>query len=891
VEGTSMMPGWKQEIQKQLAAARLEPPREAEIVEELAQHMESLYEELLADGVTPDQARRAILEEFAENDLLVEGLQRVERSAPTESFFLETRRQHMLGDLWQDLRYGARMLRKNPGFTAVAIVTLALGIGANTAIFSMINSVLIQPLPYPESDQLVQVFEAAPSFGRNSVSGGAFKDWREHSSKFAHLAISEGTQMNLTGDGTPERVAGLRVSAEFLPSLGITPILGRGFAAGEDTVGGNNQVIVLTYQFWQSHYGGQAGVIGKLVSLDQVPHTIIGVLPPRALLQDDRLFLVPNVIDAAGTFWGRSGHWRQVIGRLLPGVTPTEAQAQLREIKQQLTSQYPPFKEDWSVTVVPLQEVYAGDARPTLRILLGTVALVLLIACANVSNLLLARGNARAREMAIRAALGAHPWRIIRQMLVESLLLAVAGCLLGLLFAAFGINLLMNMFSGLLPQVLRPGLDVNVLLFSILVACGCGLLFGILPALRASRPDLNYDLKEAERGSTSGSRKRSQSFLVVSEFAFTLVLLIGAGLFLRSFIRLLEADPGFNPKQTLAFDLSFPKAKYPEANDRLRFVKDLHERIAALPGVESVGAVSSLPLSSRGETQMVSRTDRPARTDYVVGCDYVSGDYFPAMGIKLLRGRVITEADNLPTAPRVLVIDTGIARDLYADEEPLGRSLKLLGESWEIVGLVAPVRHRGLEGALPRVYGAQARSFVLTSMMVLRSSLPPSTLAAMARKTVLEADPDQPIANVRTLEQAVYDSLALRRATLILLGLFAFVAISLACIGIYGVMSYSVEQRARELCIRSALGAQRRDIIRLVLTGGMKLSIIGIVVGLAAALTLSRLVENLLFEVKTHDPLVFIASVCLLAMVALLSIYLPARRAARLDPIVALRSE
>ena len=795
-----------------------------------------------------------------------------------------------MDNLWQDLRYSARMLLKQPGFTLVAIITLALGIGANTAIFSLINSVLIESLPYPDSEKLVQIFEATPSFPRNSVSGGAFKDWREHSSKFAYLAIYEGTQLNLTGIGEPERVAGLKVSSEFLSVLGINPVVGRGFAVGEDTLGGNNRVVMLSHQFWQSRYAGDTAIVGKTVILDQISYTVIGVLPPKALLQGDARFLVPEVIDEAGTNWERTGHWRQVIGRVLPGVTPAEAQAELREIKQRLIAEYPAVRKDWSVTVVPLQEVYAGDARPTLKVLLGTVALVLLIACANVSNLLLARGNARSREMAIRAALGAPAWRLTRQMLIESLLLALAGCALGLLFAAFAIKLLMNMLTGMLPQVLNPGLDVNVLMFSILMACGCGLLFGILPALRASRPNLSHDLKEAERGSTSGSKTRSQSFLVVSEFAFTLVLLIGAGLFLRSFIGLLATDPGFNPKQTLAFDLSFPKAKYPDAKEQLRFIKDLNGRLAGLPGVDFVGAVSSLPLSRNGETQMASRTDRPARTDYIVGCDYVSGDYFSAMGIRLLRGRLITEADNIATAPRVMVIDTGIARDLFPDDDPIGRSLNLLGESWEIVGLVAPVRHGGLEDLRPRVYAAQARSLASTSM-VLRSSLPPATLAEAVRKTVVKADPDQPIANVRTLEQAVYDSLALRRATLILLGLFAVVAISLACIGIYGVMSYTIAQRAREISIRLALGAQPREIIQMVLKSGMKAAIIGIAVGLAAALALSRLLENLLFEVKTNDPLVFVASVCLLEFMAALSIYLPARRAAQLDPIVAIRHE
>jgi predicted permease len=774
----------------------------------------------------------------------------------------------------------------------VAVLTLALGIGANTAIFSVVNSVLIKPLPYPHAEQLVYIQETLPDGHPNGrVSGGAFKDWHGQSSQFAHLAVYEETRLNLTGSGAPERVFGLMVSSEFLSVLGVTPTVGRGFAAGEDAVAGNNRVIVLARQFWQSRFGEDAGVVGRTVSLDQIPYTVIGVLPPNALLQDDAMFLVPDVIDAAGANWGRAGHWRQVIGRLLPGITASQAQVELRGIKQRLTAEYPSFKKDWSVAVVPMQEVYAGNTRPILFILLGTVALVLLIACANVSNLLLARGSARSREMAVRIALGAHSWRIVRQMLTESILLAMSGCALGLLFATFGIRLLARMVAEQLPQVLHPQLDINVLLFSILVACGCGLLFGILPAWRAAKADVNHALKETERGSASRSKRRSQSFLVVSEFAFTLVLLIGAGLFLRSFVLLLETNPGFNPKQTLAFDLSFPDAKYPKGEDRLRFIKDLNARVAVLPGVEFVGATSALPLSHGGRTEFAGRADKPPRTDYVVACNFVSGEYFSAMGMRLLRGRAISESDNQAKASRVLVIDESVVRDLYPDEDPIGQYLRFLGESWEIVGIVAPVRQFFLDrDPRPTIYGPQSYSPMSTSM-IIRTAQPPSALVKTVRKTILEADSDQPIANVRTLEQAVDKSLAPRRMTLVLLGLFATIAISLACIGIYGVMSYAIGQRARELCIRSALGAQRRDIIRLVLIGGMKPSIIGIVAGLAAALALARFLESQLFEVKAHDPLVFIASVCLLGFVAVLSVYLPARRAARVDPVVALRYE
>jgi putative ABC transport system permease protein len=799
-----------------------------------------------------------------------------------------------MNSLLQDLRYGARMLMKQPGFTLIAVLMLGLGIGANTAIFSLINSVLLKPLPYPAADRIVTIWETVPNGQRGTVSGGAFKDWRAHSSKFSHVALYKDVRLNLTGTGTPEHLVGLQVSTEFLPVLGVNPLLGRGFAAGEDAMGGNHRVVVLAHQLWQRRYGADAGIIGQTISFNQTPYTVIGVLPPRALLLGEHMFLLPFVfdVDTDTVKWTRGYGCCGAIGRLAPGATASAAQAELRDVRQTLAAEYPPNRKDWSVGVFPLQAELNGDVRPTLVILLGTVALVLLIACANVSNLLLARGNARAREMAIRNALGASSWRIIRQLLSESLMLALVGCVLGLMLAAFGIDLLTKMLAGQIPQLLYPELDLNVLAFSVLVACGCGVLFGLLPAIRASKPDLNQVLKESERGALSASRRRSQSILVIAEFALTLVLLIGAGLFLRSFMRLLATDPGFNPQQTLAFDLSFSKTKYPQAAEQQHFLNDLSKRIAALPGVASVGAATTLPLSNRGRGGNVTRADKPERGAYSVVDDFVSGDYFAALGIKLLRGRLITEADNVPTAPPVLVVDAKLARELYPDEDPIGKTLKYGPKSWEIVGIIASVRHFSLSIDPPaKIYGPRAHFSYPTAAMAVRSSLPPATLVEIVRKTILEADPDQPIANVRTLEEAVHQSVARPRATLILLGLFAAVAILLACIGIYGVTSYVISQRAREFGLRVALGAQRGDILRLVFSGGMKLSLLGITIGLVAAFFLSRLVEKLLFEVKTHDPLVFIASVCLLGIVAAISIYLPARRATKVDPMIALRGE
>ncbi|MBL8203182.1 MAG: ABC transporter permease [Blastocatellia bacterium] len=795
--------------------------------------------------------------------------------------------------LLQDLRYGARMLFKQPGFTLIAVLTLALGIGANTAIFSVINSVLLKALPYPNPEQVVSVWETVPNGSRNGVSAGSYKDWRANSNQFAHLALLTVIRSNLTGGGVPEHLEGLQVTTEYLSVLGLQPLLGRGFLPGEDAKGGNNQVVLLAHALWQRRFGADPKIIGQTVTLNQLSYTVIGVLPPNALARAEQSFLIPFIVDVDSDTvrWNRGYHCCGVIGRLAAGVTPTQAQAELRGIKQQLNAEYPNYKKDWSMEVTSLQKDMTGDMRPTLLVLLATVGLVLLIACANVSNLLLARGNARAREMAIRSAMGASSIRIVRQLLIESLMLALLGCGLGLLIAAFGVELLASLLTGMVPQLLKPELDQTVLVFSIATACGCGLMFGLWPALRASRPDLSYVLKESERGAHSVARRRSQSALIIAEFAFTLVLLIGAGLFLRSFVRLLQTDTGFKPQQAMAFDLSFAKSKYPQAEEQTRFLQELNERLAALPGVTAVGGITNLPLSNRDNGNPLQRVGKPDNP-YVVGDMFVSGDYFAAMGIQLQRGRVITAADNQPNAPRVLVIDATVAQALFPNEDPLGQQISLRGNPWEVVGVVAPVRHQAINlNPRPRVYGARMQASYPISSMVVRSALPPATLMETVRKTILATDPDQPIANVRTLEEAVNASLSQQRATLILLGLFAFVAISLACIGIYGVMSYAVSQRARELGIRTALGASSGDIMRLVLRSGMKLSVLGIGVGFVAAFLLARLVEKLLFEVKSYDPLVFLGSVVLLAIVAALSISVPARRATKVDPMIALRYE
>lgn len=798
-------------------------------------------------------------------------------------------------DIVQDVRFAWRQLLARPGFTAAVVATFALGIGATTAIFSLVSSVMLQPLPYPEPERLVHVFEQRPDGGVNTVSGGAFMDWQQHSASFEHIAIHENARMNLTGGNAPQRLSGLRVSVPFLAVHGIHPVLGRDFAAGEDSPGGNNQVVLLTHRFWQEHFGGSREAIGKKLILDDQPYTVIGVLPPRALLQEDAEFLVPIVINGEPSTWTREGHWRTVTGRLAAGVTLAQAQAELRAIKERLNSQYAGFKQAWSVVLMPVQAVYASGISTTLFVLLATVLCVLLIACANVSNLMLVRGSERAREMSVRRALGASTARIVRQVLVESVLLALAGCAAGLVVAALGVQLLGNALNGMLPYVmpdaLRPELDTGVLLFSIGLATACGLLFGLLPAFRAARSSPANSLKEGGRGSQGVEKRRSQAALLASQFAFTLVLLVGAGLMLRSFAGLLQAEPGFRPQQALAFDLSLPESRYPDSASRARAAERIVERIEGLPGVEAAGVTSYVPLSNRGATEFLSRMDQPFSAEYVVGYEAVSGDYPGALGLDLVQGRFLNERDNREGAPRVLVINERVARDLYPNENPVGQHLRFFDEDWEIVGVVESVRHQAmhLEPA-PRIYSAHIRSSWSTSVVV-RTAIPPDPLREAIRQAVLDVDPELPVANVRTLEHAVGESLARHRVTLILLAIFAVLAVAIACVGAYSVMAYTIRQRERELGIRSALGATRGDIVRLVLQGGLKPAALGALAGLLAAALLARYLESLLFEVPSHDPLVFGAALVSLGAIASLAVLVPARRAASLEPMDALRDE
>jgi len=796
-----------------------------------------------------------------------------------------------------DLRFALRQLLKNPGFTAVAVLTLALGIGANTAIFSIVNGVLLKPLPYDQPGQLVQVWEAPGPGRRMYVSPGAFLDWRQHGSAFEALSLANDTDRNLTGDGDPERVSGLAMSASGLQILRAQPFLGRTFAPDEDQPGKDN-VVVLTHGFWQRRFDSQTNIVGRAIQLSDQSHTVIGVLPPgfRFPWEDNAEFVVPTAIAPAEADQ-RAGHSHLVIGRLKPGVRVEQAQTEMNVVAARLRPLYPPHKQDWSVTLVPMHEQITGNIKPTLFVLFGAVGFVLLIACANVANLLLARASGRLKEMAIRAALGASRARVIRQLLTESALLSALGAMLGLVFAIGTVSAVRNLSAVDLPRAHELGLDPRALGFAGLISLLAGMAFGLAPALHTSRPNLNDMLKDGARTCGASPRSRVRSGLIVAEVALSLVLLIGAGLLLNSFVRLLKVPPGINPRNVLTMQVTLPEQKYPDYERRAVFFERVLERIGSLPGVEAAGVTGTLPLAgwSYGTGfSIIGRREQPA-SGYAADHDFCSSEYFRTVGIPLLKGRFFDQRDQ-GDASRVVVISEALAREYFPNEEPLGQRIHLdvvsgrMDEGWEIVGVVGDVRQHGLgESARACVYRPQAAARSAANLVV-RTTGAPLAMADSVRKAILEVDPSQPVANIRTMEDVLAASMARRRFTMTLLGGFAGAALLLAAMGLYGVIAYAVSQRTREIGIRMALGASRGTVLALVLRQGLTLAGIGVALGVPAALGLTRVLSNFLYEVKPGDPMTFAGVSVILLLVALLASWLPARRAARVDPMVALRN-
>ena len=809
-------------------------------------------------------------------------------------------------ELFQDLHFAVRTLVRSRGLTLIAIATLALGIGANTAVFSVVETVLVRPLPYPEPNQLVWFWESQPNLAKAPFSPADFLDFQSQNRSFSQIATVRRLSFNLTGQGQAERIAGMVASPNVFSVFGVQPILGRAFVESEGKFGAA-RVALLTYGFWQSHFGGNPGVVGQNIILDSQPVKIVGILPANFRYGNDTQLwvnpvnIVPEIFRASADWerklsTNRETHYLNIIGRLKPQVLLPQAQADITAIMDRIHQQYS-VTAGHTVQLVPLRDVSASPVRETLLILLGVVALVLLIACANIANLLLARAIARRRELAVRTALGASRLRIIRQLLTESMLLAFVGGVTGVALAWSLLRLLVAASPRDLPRVEEISVNPIVLAFTIGISVLTGLLFGLAPALAATRQSPGGFLKEGGRGSTSGAgQNRLRGFLVVGEVALSLVLLVSAGLLVRSFIHLLHVAPGFSPDRIVTMQVNFTSAAYSEKGRSTRFLNELLPRVAALPGVEGVATANDLPLEGDDTTTGVVRVDGREMFQRghqpLMGVHAVNPGYFRAMGIRLLRGRELSASDTADSH-LVAVINQNLADLAWPGQDPIGKHFNILGDTpSEVVGIVGNVLHNGLtETPSPESYIPYAQnpwSYVSLSVRTHGNS---SALYAAMRSAVAELDPELPVHDMRSMEQVVAETMSTRRLTLWLVGAFGCIALVLAVVGIYGVMSYTVTERVHEIGVRMALGAQRGNILRLVVGKGMRLAAAGLALGAIAGLAATRMMTGLLFGVHPSDPVTFAVICVLLACAAFAACYIPARRATAVDPLVALRYE
>ncbi len=804
--------------------------------------------------------------------------------------------------LLQDLRYAVRMLAKDPGFTAVAVLTLALGIGANTAVFTLVNAVLLRDLPYPEADRLVRIFHAYPGIGlpRATVSPAGFLEYVSNVKSYTHFAASSGYRapQNLTGAGLPERVRCVKASAAFFPALGIAPELGRTFSADEEQPG-KNRVAVLSHALWRQRFAGDAGIVGKTIRLDAANYTVIGVMPAGFQAPPNTDLWVPIAFTPADA--GEFTEYLDVVGRLRRGVTPQQAQAELDSLSQEIRHKYAKLFEGdtsgWHIVLHPLREITVGEIRPALLVLWGAVGFVLLIACANLMNLLLARCAVRQKEIAVRVALGAGRFRLMRQLLTESVVLSLAGGGVGILLAFWGLDGVLRLVPVDLPSFAVVQVDTRALLYTAGLSILTGFLFGLLPAFVATRFSVGQALKEG--GQTTGraaGRHRLLATLVTAEVTLSLVLLAGAGLMLRSFTRLLRSSPGFVPQSVLTMNVALPEAKYGTNAQMVSFYTRVLERLGNLPGVASAAAGSSLPLLSNS-TASFQIQGKPWSPSPHAFTDTVSPDYFRALAIPLLRGRAFEPRDTHGSS-LVALVDEIAAEMYWHGENPLGQHVSFQGSPdqpmWlEIVGVVGSVRHGSALAPVRKghLYLPQAQTPTRWAALVVRTSGDPALLASAVRQEVLAVDSEQPTFDIKTMQAVLSESVSQPRFNMVLLSIFGGLSLVLAAAGIYGVISYSVSQRTREIGIRMALGAQPRDVRALVVRQGLRLVLIGSVLGTAAALAATRLISNLLFGTRPTDPVTYVGVTLLLGAVAWFACWVPARRAARVDPTVALRYE
>ncbi len=819
--------------------------------------------------------------------------------------------------LWQDVRYGVRMLLKTPGVTVIVIIALALGIGANTAIFSVVNAVLLRPLPYEESDQLVFLNEKSPVLDEMSISYPNFTDWRNHTQTFEKMGVYNRASYNLTGAGEAERIVTGQVSADLFSVLRVKPLHGRLFTNDEDKPGGA-PVVILSYGLWQRRFGGQTSILNQAITLNAKQYTVIGIMPEMYAYPSRVQMWVPVGQLSDQPNWLQRGNHPGLYGvaRLKPGATIEQADADMNTIAANLEKQYPDTNAGNRVRLRSLLEIYVSDARRALWVIFGAVGFVLLIACANIANLLLARATARKKEMAIRTAVGASRWRLARQLLTESILLSLVGGTIGLLLGRWGIDLILYMSPDAIPRAREIGIDWIVMGFTIGVSFLTGLIFGLLPAIQAGDVDVHETLKESGRG-TSG-RQWLRSSLVVAEVATTLVLLIAAGLMIRSFYLLQRVNPGFSDEHLTSFSIALPEKKYATQDANAAFYDRLLENLRGLPGVESVAAASGLPLGNNGwQTSFVIEGQPEPPRDQVplMEACLVTPDYFKAMNIPLLKGRMFTDRDNRAhlagrdlsklnenqregAGLNTIIIDEEFARRHWPNEDPIGKRVRIGGSNpenpkLEVVGVVGRVKMESLNQNSDRVQGyfpyAQVPQGDMT--VIMKAASDPNQLISSVRAAVKEIDPEQPIYSPRTMDDIRAESVAGERLNLTLLSLFAGIALVLAIVGIYGVMSYSVTQRTHEIGIRMAIGARPRDVFTMILGHGMKLAILGVVIGLGAAFLLTRLMASMLFGVEPTDATTFGGIAALLIAVAVLACYLPGRRATKVEPTISLRYE
>ncbi len=882
---------WLRMLASRIAALLGKDRAEREMNEEMQSHLAMQIEENLKKGMSPDEARRAALRSFGGVEQAKEAY-RDQRGLP----FLET--------LFQDLRYGLRILAKNPGFTAVAVLTLALGIGANSTIFTVVNAALIHPLPFRDANRLVTQWGNFPAIGYSGPLRTCDRDyagWRDQNQVFDQIGAYGDWTVSMTGAGDPVRLLGAQTTASLFPMLGMSPAIGRGFSSDEEQPG-HSHVALLSDKLWRGRFHADPAILGKSVTFDNEPYTVVGVMPAD--------FGFPNESD----FWTPipltnqcSNATLQVIGRLKPGVTIERAQADVSVISRRLDQDH--GSSNWQVTLLPLVRVMGADLRPVLLILLAAVGLVLLIACANVANLLLARAAGRQREIAIRSALGASRRRIIFQLLAESVFLALLGGAAGLVLAVWGHELLAasvallprNLGSpSVMARIASVGVDRWVLGFTLIVSLLTGIVFGSAPSIQASKPELNETLKESGRtASASLGRGRVRNALVVGEVAVSLILLIAAGLLVRSLVSLTRVNPGFDPKNVLSMNVNLPESRYQTEAQLIAFEQRALRNLETSPDVRAAGEVFGLPMGGaiiRGDITPEGQSEAtPNIFPYKM---VVAGDYFRALGIPLIEGRLFNPSDAVG-APSVAIVSSGMAKRFWPGKSPLGKRFKpgFPHDAWcTIVGVVGDVRTGGLKEesslALYLPYEQAPSPFLMSNLtFVVRTATDPVSAIPAARRSIQAVDPELPVFDIATMEQLVYRSVAEPRFNAFLLGIFATLALALASVGIYGVMSFAVTQRTHEIGVRIALGAEQQDVVRLIVGRGMLLTVTGVGIGVVGALGLTRFLAGFLFGVRPDDTVTFVLVSALLTGVALLACYIPARRATRVDPIVALRYE